>query len=325
MNYYQLSQDERDRIAELRQAGRTLREIGKELSRSIGTLSRELRRNAKKPAWGPRKYYAAYAQHKAKNRQSKSHERPRLKSAALHQAIVELLERRWSPELIAGRLKRDHPELPTISAESIYQWIYGHRRDLIPKLARAHSKRWPRRSRYKHRMRIPGRVSVQERSEAANCREEAGHWETDLVVGTGPEVLQVLVERKTRYSRLRKVPRKTSGASRAALTVLMDSIPASLRRSITYDNGSENAEHQTLNDDFELRSYFCAPFHSWEKGTVENTNGLIRRFIPKRSNLECFTAEQIQDIEDWLNTRPRKVLQFQTPGEAFQALVALKH
>jgi transposase, IS30 family len=321
MNYYHLSQDERDRLAEGRYQGRSLRDVAKELGRSVSTLSRELRRNSRKPNWGARVYRAHQAQQKADERIRKSHRRPRLKNAALHQAIVERLEMRWSPELIAGRLKREHPEWPSISAEAIYQWLYGHRRDLIPMLARAHSKRWPRRSRYHDRKRIPGRISVRERPEAAQNRQEAGHWETDLVVGPGPVALQVLVERQTRYSRLRQVPQRTANASRVALTHLMDSIPKALRRSITYDNGSENAEHLTLNDDFDLQSYFCEPYHSWEKGTVENTNGLIRRFIPKRSDLKWFTEAQIQDIENWLNNRPRKILQFQTPGEVFDALL----
>ena len=142
----------------------------------------------------------------------------------------------------------------------------------------------------------------------------------DLVVGPGEAGLQVLVERQTRYSRLRKIPRKTAGDSRAALTRLMESLPPALRRSVTYDNGPENAEHRVLNEDLGLCSYFCEPYHSWEKGTVENTNGLIRRFIPKGTPLASLPDGWIVQIEDWLNDRPRKVLNFRTPREVFKAV-----
>jgi transposase, IS30 family len=132
--------------------------------------------------------------------------------------------------------------------------------------------------------------------------------------------LQVLVERQTRYSKLRGLSNKTASVSRAALTGLLTPVPDHLRRSITYDNGLENSEHEVLNDDFAMTSYFCQPYHSWEKGTVENTNGLIRRFIPKRTKLESVTTERVQQIENWLNDRPRKCLKFKTSGEAFNAL-----
>jgi IS30 family transposase len=323
MKYHHLTHEERDRLAILRNQGRSLREIADELNRSPSTLARELQRNRHKPNWGARVYYPHKAQLKAVDRLSRRHRRPRLKNVAVHQHVAQLLECRWSPELIAGRLRHSCPELPTLSPETIYQWIYNHRPDLVQYLARAHPKRRRRWCASKHRVRIPGRISIQQRPLEIESRQEPGHWETDLIVGPGSCALQVSVERQSRYTRLCLLPQRTAAVSRAGLTRTLQSIPAHLRRSMTYDNGAENYEHLILNEDFELNSYFCEPYHSWEKGTVENTNGLIRRFIPKQTPLSSLNAASIVGLENWLNDRPRKVLKFKTPREVFQALVAL--
>jgi IS30 family transposase len=324
MKYHHLTSEERDQLALLRGQGLTLRAIAQDLGRSFSSLSRELRRNHHwiryKRCWV---YTPHPAQAKADHRLRSSHRRPRLKNVALHQEVIRLLECRWSPELIVGRLKHTRPDLPLISHEAIYQWIYRHRPDLVSYLARGHPRRRRRWAALKHRVRIPRRISVRERPDAVQARQEPGHWETDLIVGPGSSALQVLVERQSRYTRLSLVPQRTASNSRAALTRLLQSIPAPLRRSITYDNGGENCEHLTLNEDFGLSSYFCEPYHSWEKGTVENTNGLIRRFIPKQTRLDNLSLTQIVQLENWLNDRPRKILKYQTPREAFQALVAL--
>ena len=320
MSYAQLNKMERDRLAVLRSEGRTLRNIAQELGRSASTVCRELKRNKHKPTWGRRVYYPHAAQEKAQERLHRSHRRSWLKCAALHQEVARLLERRWSPELIAGRLRQTRPDLPRISHETIYQWVYQRRPELVVYLARSHPKRRPRWSAMKHRVRIPRRISVWERPDAVQARQEPGHWETDLIVGPGSSALQVLVERQSRYTRLSLVPQRTAAASRAALTGLLASIPPALRRSITYDNGGENCEHLILNEDFGVSSYFCEPYHSWEKGTVENTNGLIRRFIRKQTRLETLSLTAIVQLENWLNDRPRKILNYQTPREAFQAL-----
>ncbi len=320
MKYHHLSHEERDRLAVLRSEGKTLRQIAEVLGRSIGTLSRELGRNKHKPPWGAKVYYPYTAHRMAQQRLCLSHRSPRLKSHALRQEVWKFLEKRWSPELIAGRLRCVRPDLPTIGKEAIYQWIYKDRRDLICYLAQAHKKRRPRRFGRHKRLVIPGRISIQQRPIVVQSRTEAGHWETDLLMGSGSAALQVLVERCSRFSRLRKIALKSAGASRAALTWLLQGIPPAVRRSITYDNGLENVEHQTLNDDFDLQSYFCEPYHSWEKGTVENTNGLIRRFIPKSTPLETLSESSLVQLENWLNDRPRKILQFKTPREVFEAL-----
>src|ERR1035438_1814267 len=316
MTYKHMTSKERDKLAVWRSRGLSLREISAQLGRSIGTLSRELRRNG-----GHIGYFAQSAQEKSDERLNTGHKRMRLKSRVLRHEVEQMLVKGWSPEIIAGRIPDHRKELPSISPEAIYQWIYTERPDLIGCLVRAYPKRWPRRYRkYRPRPGIPRRIPLTERSVAANNREESGHWETDLVVGPGQPALQVTVERQTRYSQLRKVAQKTAPLCRAALTHVLAPLPKNLRRSITYDNGSENFEHTVLNDDFDMNSYFCEPYHSWEKGTVENTNGLIRRFVPKRSPLGPIPDERFQEIENWLNDRPRKCLNFKTPREAFNAL-----
>lgn len=322
MKFHRLSVEDRDRLAVLHGQGWSLRAIARELSCSGSSLSRELRRNRSWDPWHNRwGYYPHKAQKQADHRSRIAHIRPRLKSRDIHQAVVERLERRWSPELIAGRLKHTHPELPSLSPETIYQWIYRHRPDLVRYLARAHPKRRRRWSALKRRVRIPQRISIQERPAVVQQRLEPGHWETDLIVGPGMSGLQVLVERHSRYTRLALVRSRTARICRISLAELLQTIPAHLRRSITYDNGAENYEHFLLNEYLGMRSFFCAPYHSWEKGTVENTNGLIRRFIPKQISLDPLTPGSIVQIENWLNDRPRKVLNFKTPREVFQALV----
>ena len=311
-----MTEKERDQLAVYRSRGLSLRVIAERLKRSIATLSRELTRNR-----GRNGYFAQHAQDRSQTRLRNGHKRMRLKSRVLRHEVETMLVKGWSPELIAGRIVQTRKDLPSIGYEAIYQWIYSERPDLIGSLVRSHPKRWSRRCRpYRRYTGIPGRVPILERPEGANTRTEAGHWEADLIVGPGQPALQVLVERQTRYSKLQRIPNKTAPVSRAALTGLLTTIPDHLRRSITYDNGSENFEHQVLNDDFAMTSYFCQPYHSWEKGTVENTNGLIRRFVPKRTRLDSVTPQRFQQIEDWLNDRPRKCLKFQTSREAFNAL-----
>jgi IS30 family transposase len=231
-----------------------------------------------------------------------------------------MLTKGWSPELIAGRLQRIRPELPSITYEAIYQWIYAERPDLVGYLARAHPKRKRRWKRSTRKIRIPDRVSIRQRPVEINDRVHPGHWETDLVVGAGRAALQVAHERQTRYTRLQKIPNKSAAESRQALQTILGALPPALRRSITYDNGPENAEHQLLNQRLGMRSWFCEPYHSWEKAQVENTNGLIRRFIPKRMNLDQLPDSEIQKVETWLNERPKKVLDYRTPSEALNAL-----
>lgn len=312
--YRHLGLEEREKIAVWRSAGMSLRDMAEKLGRSHSSLSRELNRNRSFHGYWPNR-----AQEKALERERGGHKRARLKDPLLRLEVERLLKKGWSPELICGRLALEHPNWPTLSHEAVYQWIYSERRDLVGHLLHAHAKRKRRWKNPTHKTRIPQRISIRERPESVSKRQEPGHWETDLLVGRGRAALQVSVERLSRYSRLSRLPNKTARQARGALRTTLRSLPPALRRSITYDNGSENAEHHKLNADLGLRSWFCEPYHSWEKGQVENTNGLIRRFIPKRSNLAEITPGQIAGIEAWLNNRPRKVLNFKTPSEVFHS------
>lgn len=313
--YTHLSEEERNQLVVLVNRGSSVRSIATVLGRHHSSISREIKRN-----FGKRRYRAHRAQQRAVERHRSSHTKERLKSHALRFEIEQLLMQRFTPEQIAGRIPLSHPELPTISHEAIYQWIYRDQPHLIGYLPRQHQQRWPK-GKGKHRRplqyRIPERVPLTQRSDEANNRSQPGHWETDLMIGSGRSALQVSVERVTRYVRLARIPDKSASASCQALIDSFAKVPCCMRRSITYDNGLENFEHSRVNKELTIVSFFCEPYHSWEKGTVENTNGIIRRVFPKRTNFDTIPLANIQMVETWLNSRPRKCLGFFTPSEAF--------
>ncbi len=316
--YEHLDTNERDLLAVLKSKGKSLREIAQILKRSPSTLSRELKRNA------PPVYTGYYLPHKAQERADKrnceSHRRPRLKSDSVRQYVEKHIRLGWSPELIAGRLAIEHPRL-SISHEAIYQWIYQEAPHLILSLVRAHRKRKHRGYSRKHKTsHIPERTSIRERPKAVLKRLHIGHWETDTIsCRKSYQAVQVTVERKARYAQVAKLKTKSARAMSIALTRRLSRYPRELRLSITYDNGPENAEHIRTNKILGTCSYFCEPFHSYERGTVENTIGLVRRFLPKKTNLAKISQVHLSKIEYWLNNRPRKCLGFKTPAEVFDA------
>lgn len=319
MNYTHLTKEERDRLAVLRSRGWKLRKIADKLGRNIGTLSRELRRNKANGTYLPHK-----AQERAERREIEGHKSKRLKTYALQHDIERLVMEGWSPEIIAGRFKEENGDKAVISHEAIYQWVYASAPHLIGYLPRAHKERYPKNSGRSKGLRIPDRVSIKDRPKSVENRKEPGNWETDLIVSKASrKALQVCAERTSRLTRIKKLENKTATQSRKALENILKGYPKRLRRSITYDNGLENIEHGKLNKAIGTRSYFCEPYHSWEKGTVENTNGLIRRFLPKKTDFAKISEERIAEIEHWLNNRPRKCLGFKTPAEVFNHFVAL--
>ena len=316
--YKHLDNHERDLLAVLKGQGQSLRQIAKALKRDPGTLSRELRRNAPPVRTG---YYLAHkAQNRSdeRNRRARSHRR--LKNDLIRRYAEDRIRRGWSPELIAGRLKIRHPR-HSISHEAIYQWVYSEARHLISLLVRAHRKRKNRGYSRRHKKsHIPERVSIGRRPQHVLKRLKTGHWETDTAISRkSVAALQITVERKTRYTRLAKLKQKGSREMSIALTRRLSRYPLEMRRSITYDNGSENVEHSRTNRVLGTRSYFCEPYHSWERGTVENTIGLVRRFFPKKTDFAMISKNKIQSVERWLNNRPRKCLGFKTPAEVFKS------
>lgn len=321
--YTHLTHDDRDRIAILRGAGQSLRAIAKTLGRSHTTLVRELRRNSPPIHRG---YYLAHrAQERAEQRARATHRRLRLKTARLRWYVRTRLQAGWSPELTAGRWQALHSAGPTISPEAIYQWVYAEARDLINCLPRHYRRRFPRGHSRKHRkLHIPARISITERPAVVATRRQAGHWESDTMVSRASRAaLQVTTERKTRYSRLASLTANAAGPTSSALIRRLSQYPGELRRTITYDNGAENVQHERVNAVLGTRSYCCEPYHSWEKGTVENTIGLVRRFLPKGTDLAKVKLADLKRIERWLNHRPRKCLKFHTPAEVFRAAGAL--
>ena len=316
--YKHLSADERDHLAVLKSKGKSLREIARILKRSPSTFSRELKRNAAPVYTG---YYLAHkAQQRAEKRNRESHQRQRLKMDVIRKYVEKHIHLGWSPEIIAGRLSLKYPEL-SISHEAIYQWIYKEAPHLIWDLVRAHRKRKHRGYSRKHKKsHIPARISIRERPPIILKRLQIGHWETDTIsCRKSYQATQVSVERKTRYAKLAKLQTKSARAMSVALTRRLSHYPMPLRLSITYDNGPENAEHIRTNQILGTCSYFCEPFHSYERGTVENTIGLVRRLLPKKTNLAKISQDHLNKIESWLNNRPRKCLGFKTPAEVFKA------
>lgn len=325
--YRQLTLQEREKIFVLRARGKTATEIATVLGRHKATISRELRRN-RAPTYN--RYSAHSAQVRCVKRNKNRGRKPKLANRALRQQVTKmLLKEQWSPEIIAHRLPSTMPSLQ-ISHETIYKFIYASdnpkRRELIHTLARHHCKRKHRGYSRKHsKAHIPLRISIKERPAEVLMRSRFGDWEADTMVSRKSlAAVGTLLERKSRYAKLAKLTHKSANRMRSAINRRLGRLPQHLRRTITYDNGSENAEHLLVNQRLGTQSYFCEPYHSFEKGSVEQLVGLVRHYLPKGCDLSTVSAQQLRMIEKRLNNRPRKCLNYLTPTEVFQHAVALK-
>lgn len=316
-----LTPEERDEIAVMRAQGKSLNDIAHKLQRTKSTISRELRRNR---SLIYNVYLSHRAQQRAAERKSVAHQRPRLKHSMIRCYVTRKLKQGWSPEQIAGRLSIEYPAL-SISHEALYQYLYDSRvrqnNDLVPYLPRAHKRRQLKGHRHTHRsLHIPHRISIDERPASISTRKQFGHWETDSVISRqSTAALNVSVERKSRFSKITKMTQKSAQQTRCALTRTLSRLPRHARRTVTYDNGSENVEHFRVNEVLGTQSYFCNPYRSWERGTNENTIGLIRRLYPKKTNFNHLSHTDVKALERRLNNRPRKCLSFKTPFEVFSA------
>ena len=324
--YEHLTLSERDKITTMLYKHQTLGQIALALGRSKSTVSREIKRNASPE-------YQLYLSHRAHGRsearRAQSSSRPRLKNRQIVSYIEAKLKEGWSPEQIAGRLPKEHPGL-RISHEAIYQYIYHpktpSRLEMIGLLRRAHRKRKIKGiGRSTRKTKIPNSVSIEQRPLSVESRKEAGHWEGDSLVSRKSLVaLNSLVERKSRLLKLTKLPRKSASDTVAAVVERLKDLPPEARRTLTMDNGTENAGHQLITAHIGTQCYFAHPYASWERGTNENTNGLIRWYLPKGTDFNTITEKQIAQIESSLNNRPRKCLGFRTPLEAASLFVALQ-
>lgn len=320
--YKQLRLEDRDRITEMMAEGSSLTEIAGALGRHKSTISREVRRNSS-PAY--RLYLSHRAHERAVGREREANSHFRLKNEEILCYVYSKLKMGWSPEQIAGRIEMDCHGLK-ISHEAVYQYIYDRdteeREELIKLLRRGHRERRTKGvNRKERRTKIPNRVSIQERPLSVEMRNRFGHWEGDSMVSRkSADALNTLVERKSRLVFITRLKRKTAEETSSAVIERLGRLPEKARQSLTLDNGTENAGHEKITEAIATKCYFARPYASWQRGTNENTNGLIRWYLPKGTDFSKISDEELTRIESLINQRPRKCLGYKTPIE-----VALSH
>lgn len=314
VHYSQITAEEREEIALKRAMKKSIRCIARELHRSPSTISREIRRNFCDTC-----YKALNAQKESNNRKRNAHKRQWLKCPKLCRAVINMLvDDGFSPETIAGRLRRLYPLDKSMwtNYESIYEWIRKCHPSLAEYLYRA--KRKPKKRGKKNKERIKNRVSIEERPDIINERKRFGDWEVDLVVsGKCKAVFMVAVERRTRYYVVKKMRDAKALTMHKSLVKVLSNFEV---HSITYDNGLENALHEETNKALGCVSYFCKPYSSWEKGSVENRNGALRHYFPKSTNFSSVTQGRIDECVAKINNKPMKCLGWQTPREALHSM-----
>ena len=322
-----LSMDEREEISRGIAAGISLRSIARQLRRSPSTVSRELGRNG-----GHGRYRAAVADSQAWDRAL----RPKTCKLARHDQLRQLVAARlyenWSPEQIAGWLKHTYPhdEDCRVSHETIYRSLFVQARGVLKKDLQAHlrSGRAIRRSRHAssksdQRGSLTDMISIRQRPAWVEDRAVPGHWEGDLLCGSSNSYIVTLVERHSRYVLLAKVPNRDSQSVITALINQAQRLPDELLKSLTWDRGKEMAQHKRFTLATDAAVYFCDPQSPWQRGSNENTNGLLRQYFPKGTNLSVHSQERLDEIAQQLNQRPRKTLGYETPAERFEACVAM--
>ena len=321
-SYSQLSLEERCRISELHRAGTSVRQIAADLDRSPSSISRELRRNAGSQPAG---YRPSYAQEQTWARRWSGSRLER--DPDLRNLVLGRLEEGWSPDQIRGRLKLEQGRT-VIGCETIYRFVYAQ-------LKRTNDTKWRHylpRAKFKRGWRaskggspalhIKDRVPISQRPEAAGDRHQAGHWEADyMLFSSYGQCVLVLHERTSRLTVFLHTANRQAEPTAQCLQLLLTPLPEGLRRTLTFDNGTEFAEHHRLNASLKLATYFCEPHSPWQKGGVENAIGRIRRFLPRKTNLGDLHPGQVTSVAQRYNHTPRKCLDFQTPAEAFSRVL----
>lgn len=316
--YTHLNDTERDLLAIWNGQQVSVREMAKRLHRNPGTISRELQRNRSTISGA---YVAIAAQQRATDRAVTTRRRHPLKQPWVYASVLEKLRCGWSPEQIAGRLRLEHKH-SVICKETIYQFVYKRQnkdKKLWEYLPRKQKHRKKQHWRSVQKARIPQRVSIHDRPDVIDQRQEFGHWEGDSVEGKKSEGdgIHTEVERVTRFFLAQRVDRIASPETIRAQYRLFQSIQEQARRSTTLDNGREQHRHMALRF-LKMRTYFADPYASCQRGTNENTNGLLRRYLPKGSSFQDLSQEELDDIVTELNNRPRKCLGYNTPREKFE-------
>ena len=320
-----LQDHEREKIAVGLGRGESLTSIARELGRSPSTVTREVAAN------GGRQHYRAFDAHQRARRCARRPKVAKLEHGPLAEQVTAWLEELWSPMEISGRLTREHPNDPTmrVSHETIYQSLYVQGRgELRRELARCLRSGRTQRKRQGHietRGRIKDMVMISERPAEVEDRAVPGHWEGDLVMGAGGRsAVGTLVERSTRYLLLLHLPNgKGAVEVEAAMKAAIATLPAELAKTITWDQGKEMARHAEFRVATGIPVYFCDPHSPWQRGSNENTNGLLRQYLPKGTDLSKQSAEDLERIQRSLNGRPRETLQFMTPSEKLAEVIAL--
>lgn len=312
--YHHLTRDLRSQIYVLKSIGASLQRIARELGMHVSTISREIKRNQ-----GERGYRFQQAAIKAAERRSIASQAPKKLTCALKKQITAKLLEDWSPEQIAGRFKLEHN---AISHESIYRYVWQDKRagGLIYKHLRHTGKRYNKRSSTKAgRGFIPNRVDISQRPAVVEEKSRIGDWEGDTIIGAKHQMaILTYADRHSKLVLLKKINRKTAENVQRHTIEKMSKLPHQ-PLTITYDNGKEFSAHERIAKALNTKCYFATPYHSWERGLNEHSNGLVRQYIPKSSDFSKITDKEIQKIENRLNNRPRKVLQYKTPFEVFFA------
>jgi IS30 family transposase len=322
MPYNHLTENERYVISHLSIAGFSFREIARRIKRHHTTISRELKRN-NDPVYKETVYWYDWTHPEALKRRHKARHYRRRSSQRLVKYVERKLRDDWSPEIIAEKLKIDYPDddKMRVSHETIYRWIYLDANGggtLYHHLRRKRKKRRKQRRYGSGRRFIPGRISISERPEIVETRERFGDWEGDTIEGKKSSgYVTTHVERKSRYLIAAKLPNKKAESLTQKSIKAFCRIPKKLRKTLTVDNGSEFAHFKELEHKTGLTVYFADPYSAWQRGTNENTNGLLRQYFPKGSDFSKITENYIATVVKKINYRPRKCLHFQSPHEVF--------
>jgi len=321
--YKQMTEKERETLYLLRKRGASINDIGRIMSRHKSTVSRELRRNVDDELG----YLPNRAHRKARKRKT-THSKKLDKYPAIREYVVNKLKEGWSPVVIAGRMNALQLFPFVVTHETIYQLVYsteGNQLGLHKFLLRGRPKRQMRFVRKKRKELIPDRISIHQRPEQINTREEFGHYEGDLTFCKERSAnIGVIVERKSRLVRLIKNDSKKACQVMKGMFNVLAHLPQSMLKSVTFDNGLEFVKHGALKKFLKMKTFFCDPHSPWQKGQVENTNAMIHRFIKKKDSLANYSETDIHKVENWLNNLPRKCLEFKTANEVFYQGVALR-
>jgi len=321
-----LKLSEREEISRGVMAGRSMRTMARALGRAASTVSREIRRNG---GWGA--YRASEADASAWRRARRPKRCKLAQNRALARLVAEKLRLQWSPYQVAGWLKRMYPQDETrqVSHETIYRTLFIQARGALKKELLQHLRRIRAMRRSRHHTqktadhgRITETVSIRERPAEAEDRAVPGHWEGDLLFGSHNSQIATLVERKTRYLMLARVASKDTETVIDALIEQAQKLPRELYKSLTWDRGKEMADHQRFSLATDVKVYFCDPQQPWQRGSNENTNGLLRQYFPKGMDLSDIHQSKLNAVARRLNERPRKTLGFETPAERFGQCVA---